>query len=73
MVTLDRDTVVPVGTRLLVNLPSGKSEGRVVKSVDALAEFIRVVRIGELLSVAKSYAVVHPFQRDSLPAAEQGE
>ncbi|NLT90399.1 MAG: phage tail protein [Pseudomonas lactis] len=33
MVTLDRDTVVPVGARLMVNLPSGKSEGRVVKSV----------------------------------------
>ena len=33
VVTLDRDTVVPVGARLMVNLPSGKSEARVVKSV----------------------------------------
>lgn len=33
VVTLDRDTTVPVGARLLVNLPSGKSEGRIVKSV----------------------------------------
>ncbi|WP_339455732.1 host specificity protein J [Pseudomonas sp. EA_65y_Pfl1_P120] len=33
VVTLDRDTTVPVGSRLMVNLPSGKSEGRVVKSV----------------------------------------
>ncbi|MBX7274621.1 DUF1983 domain-containing protein [Pseudomonas sp. ERGC3:05] len=33
VVTIDRDTVVPVGARLMVNLPSGKSEGRVVKSV----------------------------------------
>lgn len=33
VVTLDRDTTVPVGARLMVNLPSGKSEGRVVKSV----------------------------------------
>ncbi|WP_314384963.1 DUF1983 domain-containing protein [Pseudomonas brenneri] len=33
VVTLDRDTAVPVGARLLVNLPSGKSEGRIVKSV----------------------------------------
>ena len=33
VVTLDRDTAVPVGARLMVNLPSGKSEGRVVKSV----------------------------------------
>ena len=33
VVTLDRDTVVPVGARLMVNLPSGKSEGRVVKSM----------------------------------------
>lgn len=33
VVTLDRDTVVPVGARLMVKLPSGKSEGRVVKSV----------------------------------------
>lgn len=33
IVTLDRDTTAPVGARLLVNLPSGKSEGRIVKSV----------------------------------------
>ena len=33
LVTLDRDTAVPVGARLMVNLPSGKSEARVVKSV----------------------------------------
>ncbi|TYK60154.1 DUF1983 domain-containing protein [Pseudomonas synxantha] len=33
VVTLDRDTVVPVGARLMVNLPSGRSEARVVKSV----------------------------------------
>lgn len=33
VVTLDRDTVVPVGARLMVNLPSGKSEARVVRSV----------------------------------------
>ena len=33
VVTLDRDTVVPVGARLMVNLPTGRSEGRVVKSV----------------------------------------
>ncbi|NMZ39116.1 phage tail protein [Pseudomonas proteolytica] len=33
VVTLDRDTTVPVGARLMVNLPSGKSEGRIVKSV----------------------------------------
>ncbi|MEG0634081.1 MAG: phage tail protein [Pseudomonas sp.] len=33
IVTIDRDTTVPVGARLLVNLPSGKSEGRIVKSV----------------------------------------
>ena len=37
VVTLDRDTVVPVGARLMVNLPSGKSEGRVVKSVSGRA------------------------------------
>ncbi|CRM71549.1 phage tail protein [Pseudomonas sp. 25 E 4] len=37
VVTLDRDTVVPVGARLMVNLPSGKSEARVVKSVDGRA------------------------------------
>lgn len=33
VVTLDRDAIVPVGARLLVNLPSCKSEGRIVKSV----------------------------------------
>ncbi|SDS41525.1 phage tail protein [Pseudomonas prosekii] len=32
VITLDRDTVVPAGARLFVNLPSGKSEARVVKS-----------------------------------------
>ncbi|NMX88245.1 phage tail protein [Pseudomonas sp. WS 5010] len=34
VVTLDRDTTVPLGARLMVNLPSGKSEARVVKAVD---------------------------------------
>ncbi|KAA0997201.1 DUF1983 domain-containing protein [Pseudomonas sp. ANT_J12] len=33
VITLDRDTAVPAGARLFVNLPSGKSEARVVKSV----------------------------------------
>jgi len=33
VVTLDRDTEVPVGARLYVNLPSGKSEARQVRSV----------------------------------------
>ena len=33
VVTLDRDTPVPAGARLLCNLPSGKTEARVVKSV----------------------------------------
>ncbi|GGK46295.1 Phage-related protein, tail component [Pseudomonas koreensis] len=32
VITLDRDTPVPAGARLLVNLPSGKSEARVVRS-----------------------------------------
>ncbi|RVD78155.1 host specificity protein J [Pseudomonas koreensis] len=32
VITLDRDTFVPPGARLFVNLPSGKSEARVVKS-----------------------------------------
>lgn len=32
VITLDRDTAVPAGARLFVNLPSGKSEARVVKS-----------------------------------------
>lgn len=34
VVTLDRDTEVPAGARLLVNLPSGKTEARQVRSVD---------------------------------------
>lgn len=33
VVTLDRDTEVPAGSRLLVNLPSGKAESRQVRSV----------------------------------------
>ena len=33
VVTLDRDIDVPVGARLLVNLPSGKTEARQVRSV----------------------------------------
>ncbi|MFJ2456462.1 phage tail protein [Pseudomonas protegens] len=32
VITLDRDIEIPAGARLWVNLPSGKSEGRVVKS-----------------------------------------
>ena len=34
VVTVDRDIDVPSGARLLVNLPSGKSEARQVRSVD---------------------------------------
>ncbi|MDD1150050.1 phage tail protein [Pseudomonas sp. TNT2022 ID357] len=33
VVTLDRDAEVPIGARLLVNLPSGKTETRQVRSV----------------------------------------
>lgn len=33
VITLDRDTEVPVGARLFVNLPSGKAEARQVRSV----------------------------------------
>ncbi|MEQ6925637.1 DUF1983 domain-containing protein [Pseudomonas mosselii] len=33
VVTLDRDAEVPAGSRLLVNLPSGKAESRQVRSV----------------------------------------
>ena len=32
VITLDRDLEIPTGARLLLNLPSGKSEGRVIKS-----------------------------------------
>lgn len=34
VLTLDRDIDVPTGSRLLVNLPSGKTEARQVRSVD---------------------------------------
>lgn len=33
IVTVDRDVEVPTGARLLVNLPSGKAEARVIRSV----------------------------------------
>jgi len=33
VVTLDRDTLAKVGDRLIINLPSGKAEGRTVQSV----------------------------------------
>lgn len=47
VVTVDRDIDVPVGARLLVNLPSGKSEGRVIRSVEGrqitlMADFTEV-------------------------------
>jgi predicted phage tail protein len=32
VITLDRDVTIPTGARLMLNLPSGKSEGRVIKS-----------------------------------------
>ena len=43
------------------------------KTVDALAEVVGVVRVGEVLPVAEPDAVVHPFHRNSLPAAEKGQ
>ncbi|NNA76774.1 host specificity protein J, partial [Pseudomonas lactis] len=33
VITLDREVVLPAAARLMINLPSGKSEGRVIKSV----------------------------------------
>ncbi|MEG0632191.1 MAG: DUF1983 domain-containing protein [Pseudomonas sp.] len=37
VITLDRDLTVPAGARLYVNLPSGKSEARVISSVNGRA------------------------------------
>jgi predicted phage tail protein len=37
VVTLDRDTQAKVGDRLIINLPSGKAEGRTVQSVSGRA------------------------------------
>ena len=47
VITLDRDVVIPTDARLLVNLPSGKSEGRVIKSfsgrnVTVMADYSQV-------------------------------
>ncbi|WP_347911389.1 DUF1983 domain-containing protein [Pseudomonas grandcourensis] len=47
VITLDRDTPVPAGARLFVNLPSGKSEARVVKSA-----------VGRALTVMADYSEV---------------
>ncbi|MCK3852084.1 phage tail protein [Pseudomonas sp. W2Jun17] len=33
VITLDREVVLPAAARLMINLPSGKSEGRAIKSV----------------------------------------
>jgi predicted phage tail protein len=37
VVTLDRDVVIPTGARLYLNLPSGKSEARIISSVSGRA------------------------------------
>lgn len=37
VVTLDRDTLAKAGDRLIINLPSGKAEGRTVQSVSGRA------------------------------------
>ncbi|WP_248431428.1 hypothetical protein, partial [Escherichia coli] len=41
------------------------------EAVDALGELVRVVRVGELLAVAETDAVAHPFQRHALPGADE--
>ncbi len=47
VVTLDRDVVIPTGARLYLNLPSGKSEARVISSV-----------VGRAVTVAANYSEV---------------
>ncbi|MCM2461085.1 phage tail protein [Pseudomonas sp. CG7] len=47
VVTLDRDVVIPTGARLYLNLPSGKSEARVISSV-----------AGRAVTVAANYSEV---------------
>lgn len=47
VVTLDRDVTVPTGARLYLNLPSGKSEARVISSV-----------AGRAVTVAANYSEV---------------
>jgi predicted phage tail protein len=47
VVTLDRDVVIPTGARLYLNLPSGKSEARVISSV-----------VGRGVTVAANYSEV---------------
>lgn len=47
VVTLDRDVTVPTGARLYLNLPSGKSEARVISSV-----------AGRVVTVAANYSEV---------------
>lgn len=47
VVTLDRDVVIPTGARLYLNLPSGKSEARVINSVS-----------GRAVTVAANYSEV---------------
>ena len=47
VVTLDRDVTIPTGARLYINLPSGKSEARVIHSVS-----------GRAVTVAANYSEV---------------
>ncbi|WP_353188551.1 DUF1983 domain-containing protein [Pseudomonas sp.] len=47
VITLDRDVTIPTGARLFVNLPSGKSEARVISSVN-----------GRAVTVAANYSEV---------------
>lgn len=47
VITLDRDVTIPTGARLSVNLPSGKSEARVISSVN-----------GRAVTVAANYSEV---------------
>lgn len=47
VITLDRDLTIPTGARLYVNLPSGKSEARVISSVN-----------GRAVTVAANYSEV---------------
>ncbi|SCW88688.1 phage tail protein [Pseudomonas sp. NFACC05-1] len=47
VVTLDRDVTIPTGARLYLNLPSGKSEARVISSV-----------AGRAVTVAANYSEV---------------
>lgn len=76
-VTLDRDAIVKVGDRLLVNLPSGTAEGRTVqvvagRAVTVTTEFSETPRVQAQWGIDSAELAVQQYRVTSITRTDKG-